>query len=513
MKPFGGSVAIALIASLGVGCSSAPDDPNRDSTMTILSTEGDRYTIRRGLVTPLLFLPLMLQDGPDEIPRLAESWQHSDDYKNWTYHLRDDVRWHDEVPVTAHDVAFSIELFGHPDVLWATWIWGDIDSVSVPDDHTITLYRNKAALYSPLSDAAHPVPKHLLADLDPTGFYQWDFWIRPVGNGPYRFARHVPRTMFELEANPDFYAGDPSIGRVIVKLANTNPVIELTSGGADVALEVLPTDVLKFEADPEFVVHRAYDWLDMAAIYWNQAHPLFADAAARRALSHAIDRREIARVLHYPEDMPLVGGLSDPQQADEPYRVRGWDQGPVHDPELAARLLETAGWIDRDGVREKDGREARFELTVSTDDWIRGLDQALLIQNQLGSLGVTVEIRTVEYAAWQEASRAGDYEAMISVFENEPPDVLETWFDPSPFGYHDAELVRLLGSLETTLDPEPRDAAYRRINEILRRDMPVTFFFARSGAFVAHRRLRGFRLKNDWNALALAEELWIEEER
>ena len=50
------------------------------------------------------------------------------------------------------------------------------------------------------------------------------------------------------------------------------------------------------------------------------------------------------------------------------------------------------------------------------------------------------------------------------------------------------------------------------INQILRRDMPVTFFFPRTDAWVAHRRIRGFRLNVPWNALALAEELWIEEE-
>lgn len=333
-----------------------------------------------------------------------------------------------------------------------------------------------------------------------------------MGNGPYRFARHIPRTMFELEVNPDFYAGEPSIERVIVKLSSASPVTELTSGAADVAFELRSADVLRFEADPEFEVYRGYDWLDMVAVYWNPEHPLFADAVVRRALSHGIDRREIARLLHLPDDMPLVGGFSDPQWADEPYRLRGWDQGPAYDPRLAERLLERAGWLDRDGIREKDGHEARFTLSISTGDWIPGLEPALLVQDQLKSVGVAVEIRTLEFAAWQDAWRAGQYEAMIFVLENDPPTILADWFDPSPFGYYDAAVVRLLESLETTLDPEARDTVYRRINQILRRDMPVTFFFPRTDAWVAHRRIRGFRLNVPWNALALAEELWIKEE-
>ncbi len=54
---------------------------------------------------------------------------------------------------------------------------------------------------------------------------------------------------------------------------------------------------------------------------------------------------------------------------------------------------------------------------------------------------------------------------------------------------------------------------YRRINQIMRRDMPVTFLFPQTDAFAAHRRIRGLRRGNMWNALAQAEDLWIEEEQ
>lgn len=506
------SLAAALVLSCGVQL----DRADRGSTMTVLADEGDRYTIRRGQATPLLFLPVMIERfGEEGVPRLAESWEHSDDYRTWTYRLRDDVRWHDGVAVTAHDIAFSIELFNHPDVLWATWTWGGNDSISVPDDRTLTLHRSRPTAYPPLAgEQAFPVPKHLLEKLDRATFYRWDFWLRPVGNGPYRFVRHIPRTMFELEANADFYAGEPSIERVIVKLGNTNRVLELTSGAADVVLETTPTEVKRFAADPEFVVYRGYDWLDMAAIYWNQSYPPFADSKVRHALNHAIDRREIGRLVDLPDDMPLVGGFSDPQWGSVPYREWAWGQGPAHDPGLAAVLLTQAGWIDADGdgIRERDGRKLEFTLTVSNDAWIRGVDQGLLIQQQLQEVGVAVEVRALEYALWTDSFREGDFEAAIYWFENHPPSLLGDYFDPSPFGYHNPVLIRLLQSLETTPEQPARDSVYRRLNAILMRDMPLTFFFPRAAPFVAHRRIRGFRSTVSWNALALAEELWIEEQ-
>ncbi|MEJ2342984.1 MAG: hypothetical protein P8Y10_12350, partial [Gemmatimonadales bacterium] len=108
--------------------------------------------------------------------------------------------------------------------------------------------------------------------------------------------------------------------------------------------------------------------------------------------------------------------------------------------------------------------------------------------------------------------REGDFEAPINWIENHPPSQLGDNFDPSPFGYHNPVLIQLLQSLETTPEQPARDSVYRRLNAILLRDMPLTFFFPRAAPFVAHRRIRGFRSTVSWNALALAEELWIEEQ-
>ena len=65
--------------------------------------------------------------------RLAKSWEHSPDYRSWTIHLRTDVRWHDGVPVTAHDVKFTLDLLSHPDVLQES---PDAYTVTVLDDST-----------------------------------------------------------------------------------------------------------------------------------------------------------------------------------------------------------------------------------------------------------------------------------------------------------------------------------------------------------------------------------------
>jgi peptide/nickel transport system substrate-binding protein len=147
---------------------------------------------------------------------LAERWEHSPDYREWIVHLRRNIRWHDGAPVTAHDIKFTIDLWKHPDVLY--YAGAPYESVTVLDNHTVRLvYNGPGAHHSALLGGWDVFyPKHLLEDLDPKEFTSWKFWTEPVGNGPYRYVRHVPRTMIELEANPDHYKGKPKIERLVI---------------------------------------------------------------------------------------------------------------------------------------------------------------------------------------------------------------------------------------------------------------------------------------------------------
>ncbi len=201
-----------------------------------------------------MFLPLVTRDQSGQVqPRLAQRWQHSNDYREWTFHLRQDVRWHDGIPVTAHDIKFTLELFAHPDVLY-DGIWRGIKSITVPDDWTlrITYTRPTDALYT----WTVYYPRHLLKDLEPKEFYDWEFWTHPVGNGPYRYVRHVPKTMIELEANPDFYKGKAKIDRVVLKFGGGTALTELLSGNVDAITSVNRANISKLAGDPRF---RVYD--------------------------------------------------------------------------------------------------------------------------------------------------------------------------------------------------------------------------------------------------------------
>jgi len=489
-----------------------------DSTITVLY-ESDDYVLgpaRDDSPKFLMFLPLVRGYGLKARPGLAQSWEHSPDYTAWTFHLRRDLRWHDGVPVTAHDIAFCLELFAHPDVLFAQdQIFGA--DVAVLDDYTLKLtWLKPTGPASALSGWTVYYPKHLLEGLDPKNFYDWDFWTHPVGNGPYRYVRHVPKTMIELEANPDYHSGKPAIERVVLKLSTANKVIELTSGNVDAAYYVPPSDTIKLRADPRFNVYHLFAFSEPQAIHWNQAHPLLAMPQVRRALSQAIDRRELLRVNNLPDETPLVGGLSPEDRSYRLYAEGELDPGLPYDPDAAKQLLERAGWIDRDGdgVRERADRLAQF--TMLTPQGRHGsLASALLIQYQLKQVGIAMEIQLVGRIVWREAYRTANFDATIGDVPNVPQWLLDQDFfgDGTRIGYRNPAIVGLLEKLTLELDSAAQDTIYARINEILHRDMPVRFLWPYVESIAAHRRIRGLRTPDRVNLFAYIEELWLEGER
>ena len=454
----------------------------------------------------LVFLPLVARDrnGQPEA-RLAVRWGHSADYREWTYSLRTDVRWHDGLPVTARDVKFTLDLGMHPDVLSPQGI--NIDSSTVVDESTIVVRYAR-----PVAEPDWWVvyyPKHLLEDSDPTRFYAWDFWSHPVGNGAYRFVRSVPNTMMELAANPDYYRGQPRIGRVTLKFVAEDRqagLVDLLSGNIDVLDEASPAQIPALAAERRFRVYHRYAGNAAWGLYWQLKHPLFRDARVRRALTLSINRRELQQAANLPEG-PVVDG---------PYTARQLQRRELGSPvpfdrALARRLLDETGWrdLDGDGVRERDGHPFRFTVVVSSYGTFGNME--LYVQEQFRQVGVQMDIQTVDQGVLNERRDNGEFEALLGFVSSEAT-WLQKYFARNPIGYRNPRLLDLLDRAGTTVVPEAEDGVYRELLEIFRTDAPITFLFPRVNYQFAHRRVRG--LSSPWwaDAVEHMEDLWLEDE-
>jgi peptide/nickel transport system substrate-binding protein len=437
-------------------------------------------------IVELMFLKLLSEEGDflSFRPRLASQWSFGDDGLSITFHLRDDVSWHDGEPVTAADVRFTWELQKDERVAWASRSIKDrITDVEVIDDRTVSFHFATRYPYQ-LHDANDGVilPRHLLSDVPPDSIRGSDFGRHPVGNGPYRFARWIPGQYIELERNPDYYEkGQPYLGRVGVRIVPdmTNLVNQLKAGEID-CLESIPIDALA-ELESQYKEIEIYRYLsrEMAFVVWNLESELFADRAIRRALAMSIDAREIIET--------LWRGMAD--VSDSPMHPMLWAHDPGietigYDPHRARAIFAEHGWRDsnNDGVLDKDGQPVEFDMTTNQGIQVRA-DVMTMVQEYLRRVGIKVNARVLEWNTFIGGVINGEFDSCVLGWRVDTrADLTRFWHSsatpPNGFNasrYVNADADALIERAKNTLDFDEARQLWYQCQRIIYEDQPIFF--------------------------------------
>jgi ABC-type transport system substrate-binding protein len=250
--------ALTLLSLLSTGWVACGGGGGRDegAAPLILGYTADLQTLNplvstdqnaNDLIYHLLYTPLVTYDSTYRVrPWLAESWEFEG--KSVVFTLRDNVRWHDGAPVTAHDVKFTFDMAkdersGSP--LGAVYL-ADVTDAEVLDPHSIRF--TLASLGSQPLESFYwpPVPRHLLEDVPPEEMSRHPFGRSPVGSGPYRLVRWQAGEQLVFEENEAFapsLGGPPAIGRVLYRIVpeRTTLLSEFIRGEVDVYGTIGPT--------------------------------------------------------------------------------------------------------------------------------------------------------------------------------------------------------------------------------------------------------------------------------
>jgi len=435
----------------------------------------------------LVFLPMVTMDENGElVGRLLRRAERLPGTTTWIYHLRSDVRWHDGVPFTAYDVVFTIELMR--DTL-INWLGRGAYTLEATDDTTLRAsysVANAGSALLHLDTWQVYFPRHVLEGLDRRQFGSWEFWKRPVGNGPYRFVRSQPGETIVLEANPDFYAGRPAIDRVVLRLGEPR-LPPLLSGEVDILGAVQPNDALALAGDPRFTVRFKVGDMRIAAL-WNHRDSLFRDAAVRRALTLAVDRRTLQHALNLPGEALVTDGVYTAHQ----YRTREVPTALPYDPDHARSLLDSLGWRDRDGdgVRDREGRPFRFTALTTSE----GAAAAILLKEALRRIGVAMEVQPLSRELVNPRLRNGDFSALIGRIRNIYGGwygVVATYGPRSFLGYRNERVNAVLERLRMAFEPPEIEVGYRELGQLIAADVPVTYLAVLVKGTVSTRRVRG----------------------
>ena len=391
-------------------------------------------------------------------PYLARSWDWSADRRALTFHLRTSLRWHDGVPTTAADVAFTLDAARAPETGYPRLNdLAGVAAVAAPDDSTVTLsFAAPVDRFPDVLTDLSIVPRHLLDTVPRARLRQAAWNERPVGNGPFRFVAHEPNRRWVFEANPDFPAelgGPPRLDRFIVVVVDepTTKLAALTSGELDVA-GIQPAHASFVRRDPDLRV-VSYPLNLTYGLVFNTRKPPFDDPAVRRAVSLALDREEIVGGYLY--------GFGTPAWGPVPPDVPGYLL-PAHPPESIAAARALLG-----------GRHVRFEmLTVGSGE--AALEQ--MIQARLARIGIDARIRQLELAAFLDRTYGPRHD-----------------FDAAVLGVPgDAGLGYLAPLAELAGMHVPADAAAAQ--RIFAAETPVAFLYHARGLQGMNRRLLGVRM-------------------
>lgn len=390
-------------------------------------------------------------------PGLAESWEHSDDGLTWTFHLRDDVRWHDGEPFTARDVEFTFNrIIYNEDIPTNTraafnfrylddaGVWQQSPmTVTTVDDYTVqfVLPTPFAPFLQSMGTAIYP--RHILEPHVDDGTFEqvWTLDSDPaevVGTGPYTIESYTTDERVVLQRNPDYWMRDaagnqlPYIETIVNLIVPTieDDLQKFRAGEVD-AYGMRGEDYVLLESEQEagnFTVYRRGPAFGTVFLGFNlntgsnaetgepyvtpEQLAWFSNVEFRRAVAHSIDKAriidEVQHGLGYPQWSSISPAAGDFHNPD----VRRYE----YDIEGANAILDGLGWDDSDGDgfrEDADGNPISFKLVTNVDNDVRAR-LAAIIDEGLDLIGIDAQFEPIEFGDLVgQLTTTYDWEAMI----------------------------------------------------------------------------------------------------
>lgn len=490
MRKMKKTVCLLLAGVLLLGLAACGQTDGGGDSSTLVYASGDYTRINpamdeHGEINILLFNGLTAHDGKNQVvPGLAKSWDYDPDAYTYTFHLEENVQWHDGQPFTAEDVKFTIEAIMDPENGSENAPnYEDVEEITVIDDHTVAfrLAAPNVAFLDYMTMAV--LPRHLLEgeDMQTSGFFR-----APVGTGPYKLAAWDEGQAITLEKNEDYFKGAANIDRIIFKIVpdDNAQALQMQSGELDLAL-LTPKDARNFEGREGYTVYdmKTSDYRGILFNFWN---PYWAENRDLiPAICCGLDRQAILDAVVLGRGVVAYGPLQRNVYNNED--VERYD----YDPDRARSILEDAGCVmGENGFYERGGQEIGFVISVGAGDQVR-LDIAQAAAQQLREIGVNCTVEVPEKVDWggQMAYLIGwgsPFDADDHTYK-----VFGTGKGANYSGYSNPLVDRYLTEARQTDDPVKRAEAYDKFQEALADDPAYAFICYIDADYVASSRIRG----------------------
>lgn len=499
-------VTIMLVAALLlVGCSGTDQEPTLivaqgvDATMLDpgMHSETTTANVERQIFDPLLDKG----EGQEYEPALATNWDPVSP-TTWEIQLREGVQFHDGERLTAEDVQYTIERILDPSKNSPQAAnYSAIESIEIVDDYLLRIHTKQPYPVLPARLAnLRIVPKHYVEAIGDDRFK-----LEPMGSGAYKFVKWDKDEQVVLEANPNYWRGEPEIKHVIFKAIpeDASRVMALQAGQVDIAVNIPPHQIEAVNGSGKAQVAAVPSSRFLLIQFMMDNGGPLSDQRVRRALNLAVDVDSIIANLLGGNATPMSQTLADLDFGFNP------DLKPYgYDPEQAKALLQAAGYADG------------FKLTMAAPSGRYMMDKevAEAIKSQLETIGIEVQLELLEWGVYanQVVGRTVTADMWLigwgnSLFDAEG--TLYSWFRSGQrFSYYDVPAQRsqavdaLLDKARTNMSEEQREQEYHQALSMIHADIPWLLLHQQKDLYGVSKRVNWSPRSDE--AIILHDAVW-----
>jgi len=444
-------------------------------------------------------------------PGLALSWKVSQDNRQISFKLRSGVLFSDGTPFTAEDVAYTVQQLMDPALHSAT---GDTFRSGPGKVETKIISPTAIAITFPAPVAALDRQFDQVAILSAHSSNKERAVL-----GPFMLADYKAGSTVLLKRNPNYWKTDeqgrklPYLDAVQLDIQPNRDVEMLRFKRNEIDLvNSLDSEYFdKLAGTSPQLVHDAGASLDSEQMWFNQVAkaPLpaykkawFHSATFRRAISEAINRDDMAKVVFRGHAQPAVGPVSPANK----FWFNSKLKPQSYAPEAALKALEAEGFrLEKGSLKDKDGNEVVFSVITNSGNKYRER-MATMIQEDLQKIGIHVNVATLDFPSLIERmTQTFDYEAILLGLTNvglDPNEQMNVWLSSSenhqwnpaektPETSWEAEIDKLMRAQASASDASKRKASFDRVQEIAVEQTPFIYLVNRNALSAVSASLRG----------------------
>lgn len=434
---------------------------------------------------------------------LAERYELSEDQKVYTVYLKKDILWHNGKPLTAEDVAFTINILQDPSYkspLRQNWQGIEVGKI---DDYTLK-FSLKNPYFGFLDNLTIGiVPKHIWENIAPEKFSLTEYNLKPIGSGPYKYFNMEKDssgniTSYQLTAFEKYSLGAPYIQRIVFNFyPDEEKMIEAYNKKQIKGMEnILPESMqniknIKTTKINEIQIPRYF------SVFLNITKSVpIANDQVRQALRYAVDKNEILEKVLKGKGIaihsPFVDGTDGYNGETEKYDFNR---------DKANHILDEAGWErGEDGIRQKNGTKLQFE--IYTTDWPELSMTAEILKEQWKQVGAEVETKSLTFSDLnQNHIRTREYSSLLlGQVTSFNPDLYAHWHSSQKdtglnlalFNNEDAD--EILRSARSEMNDDVRNQKYKEFQTILAEKNPAVFLYSPYYLYPVSRDVKGMEI-------------------